>query len=556
MVLNRRRLWVWSRRAVQLGCLALFLGMFRATEYVGGQELGDQLNLWFRLDPLLAAAASLAAKTLILALAPALVLVALTFLLGRFFCGWVCPLGTLLDGFARLIRQPARWTRRRLRLTSLGLQRLKHVLLAVVLFSALGNVMLVGYVDPLTILFRGLATAVDPLLAGGADHNSAYLNDHAPDWVAAISEPTYDFMADHLLPFQRASLAGLWVGGVPLLVIFLLDFADRRFWCRNLCPLGGLLGLIGRWSLLRRRPMKACAHCHQCRDHCRMGAFDRESRFQPEACNLCMDCVSDCPDGIAAVGFQRTRAKPAPFQLTRRTLLEAGLTGLLVPLGIGAMAATGVSPNKRHLRPPGAGDDAQFLDRCVRCGECLKVCPTNALQPQLLESGFEGLFAPVLAPRKGYCEYHCTLCGQVCPTGAIPLLNQTQKVKTVLGLAHIDTDRCLPWATNESCVGCEEMCPVPEKAITTEAVVCEVRGQRFTVMRPKVHASRCIGCGICEYNCPVEGSAIHVLPREEGDACGKHTGSGRQSHRRRGRPDERVRPRTPRARRSGALRRT
>ena len=143
----------------------------------------------------------------------------------------------------------------------------------------------------------------------------------------------------------------------------------------------------------------------------------------------------------------------------------------------------------------------------------MKVCPTSGLQPALWQAGPEGLWTPVLVPRTGYCDYSCHSCGQVCPTGAIPPLTLDEKRVAVIGVAAVDRDRCLPWAQATPCIICEEMCPVPEKAIELEeAQVADAVGQPLVVQRPHVVAERCIGCGICEFKCPVDGAAaIRVM---------------------------------------------
>ncbi|OGO05885.1 MAG: hypothetical protein A2Y60_04640 [Chloroflexi bacterium RBG_13_54_9] len=138
----------------------------------------------------------------------------------------------------------------------------------------------------------------------------------------------------------------------------------------------------------------------------------------------------------------------------------------------------------------------------------MRACPTSAIQPALTEAGLEGLWTPVLVPRLGYCDYSCNACGQVCPVQAIPSLNLEEKRRQVIGLAYIDQNRCIPWADHKDCIVCEEMCPVPDKAIKLERL--EVRngdGQMVTVQRPQVIRERCIGCGICEYKCPLNGEA-------------------------------------------------
>ena len=167
-----------------------------------------------------------------------------------------------------------------------------------------------------------------------------------------------------------------------------------------------------------------------------------------------------------------------------------------------------------HLvRPPGVHDEGAFLSACVRCGACLDVCPTSGLQPALNEAGLAGLWTPTLKPRLGYCAWQCTSCGQVCPTGAIPRLHLSTKRRDVIGTAVIDRNRCLPWSQGKSCVVCQEVCPVPRNAInlTGGKLVTQPDGVAEYLVYPKVRADRCVGCGICEFSCPVSGEAAIVV---------------------------------------------
>jgi MauM/NapG family ferredoxin protein len=160
------------------------------------------------------------------------------------------------------------------------------------------------------------------------------------------------------------------------------------------------------------------------------------------------------------------------------------------------------------LRPPGVLREEDFLDKCVRCGECMKVCLRSALYPASLQTGLYSLYTPTIVPRLGYCEYNCSLCGQVCPTGAIPKLPLEQKKKAVIGLAVVDKNHCLPYAKKMNCMVCEEHCPIPDKAIRFETVrELDYNGKAVSLKKPYVVDDLCTGCGICEYVCPLEEKA-------------------------------------------------
>jgi ferredoxin len=200
-------------------------------------------------------------------------------------------------------------------------------------------------------------------------------------------------------------------------------------------------------------------------------------------------------------------SKAARLDLGRRHVLASALTGLAAvfvfrthPLG------SKRSFNPELVRPPGALAEDEFLSRCIRCGECMKVCPTNAIHPAELEAGMEGMWSPVLKMTIGYCEYECTLCSQVCPTGAIRSLTLAAKQKIKIGLAYFDRNRCLPYASARTCIVCEEHCPTPKKAIWFEEVqVPTPAGEKVTVKEPHVDPVLCIGCGICVTKCVIKG---------------------------------------------------
>ncbi|MFP4446556.1 MAG: 4Fe-4S binding protein [Desulfosudaceae bacterium] len=516
--MNYRVFFRRLRQVSQVLFLLVFLFLFRQTDYAGSDTIPWAVNVFFRWDPLVAAAVTLAERTIIPLLLPALAVIALTLVFGRIFCGWICPLGTLLDGSARVIKP--------VKTVSAHWRRAKYVILIVVLVSAALGVQWVGFVDPFSILVRGLTVAVDPavneLLTGVFD--TVYF--HAPGWVVAVSEAVYDLFKAGLLPYKQSWFLLPFLSFAILAGVFALELLGRRFWCRNLCPLGALLGLVSRLSFFRRVPLLACRGCQECRAKCRMNAFNEDNRMMAEECNLCLDCLEYCPQQITAFRFSRPVNK-APVDLGRRYLVGAGLAGLTLPF-LSRINAAAALPAGTVIRPPGALPEEHFTRTCVRCGECLKVCIQNALHPVFLEQGLDGMFTPRLIPRLGYCEFNCTLCGQVCPTGAIARLSLAEKQSFVIGRAMIDKNRCLPFAEATPCIVCEEHCPTHDKAIKfTRVRVTDHRGREVDLQQPHVIGELCIGCGICETRCPVAGpAAIRVIPgqaeawADQGDSYG------------------------------------
>jgi ferredoxin len=213
----------------------------------------------------------------------------------------------------------------------------------------------------------------------------------------------------------------------------------------------------------------------------------------------CFNCSAVCPEGALAWKFAVARGTSDRVDAGRRSVLAAASLGAASAFVLRSTPASAL-PDPLLVRPPGSRREDDFLSRCVRCGECMKVCVTGGLQPTLLEAGVEGIWTPLLVSRIGYCEYNCTLCGQVCPTSAIRKLPEEEKRKTVIGLAFVDPGRCIPFAQGTPCIVCEEHCPTPKKAIVFRDQPGK-GGQPVKV--PVVDTELCIGCGICENKCPV-----------------------------------------------------
>ncbi len=494
------------RRITQGLFLVLFLFLFIQTESKGVDELGYPVKVFLDFDPLIFLttlfSAHSVAKTFLLSIA----VILMTVIFGRVFCGWVCPLGTINNMVGAL-------RRKRGRPEQLPWYRLKYYILICLLASSLFGMQLAGVMDPLSLLIRSFSLSLFPTVNYGVRSLFDAIYNLNPPYLVTASELIYSFLKKSILSFQQPFyLQSAFVGGLFLLILG-LNFKETRFWCRYLCPLGALLGLLSRSSILRRSVSEGCTSCGACASACQGNADpDKQEGWKDSECLYCWNCDDICPHNAVSFGFSGKKAT-AGMDLGRRRVINSMLLGAIsVPLiRTTPLSKTGYS-DPSLIRPPGSLEEGEFLRRCVKCGECMKVCITNGLQPALLEAGIEGIWSPMLVPRIGYCEYRCTLCGQVCPTGAIKRLNLEEKNKMKIGLAMIDKGRCLPWAHATPCIMCEEVCPTPKKAIWFEqARVRDRDGNEVAVAQPRVDTRLCIGCGICETKCPVVGRpAIYV----------------------------------------------
>jgi MauM/NapG family ferredoxin protein len=460
------------------------------------------------LDPLLALAAIIAGRTLQVGLLLSLVVLVLTFVFGRSWCGWICPVGTTLDIFR------FRRISKRIHISIPdSLRKIKYILLMVILIAALFGKLSLLILDPMTLWVRTLTGGIGPALNLGFTAMERALA-NIP-WMVPYLMKLDVVMRPAIFPLEDVGVRLIWLPLVLFVSIILLNLVAERFWCRYLCPLGGLLGWISRIAMVKRTAKSGCTKCGKCARVCPTGTIDpaRGYASDPAECTLCMDCLEACP--TSQIGFQAAKTRPdkMSYDIGRREFLVSGGAALVGLALLKTEKLTHPVP-VNLLRPPGVLPD-EFLDKCLRCGLCVRACPTGALQPSITEAGIGGLFTPVLIPRLGYCLYSCNDCGQICPTGAIPALSLEQKRKQVIGIAVIDQNRCLPWADGISCIVCEEMCPLPDKAITLEIKeVVSPDGSISKLQLPRVHRKKCIGCGICENKCPVDGkAAIQVFQR-------------------------------------------
>ena len=522
--LSSPRTWRRVRQGTQIASLALFV--YLLFEAYQGRVAHPWTDVFFRLNPLAALAAMIAGRAWIPRLGLALITVILTLLLGRVWCGWICPLGTVLEW----IRYPR--ARYRAMPPSARWRTVKYVLLAAIIAAALFGNLTLMLLDPIAVLTRTATTVILPSL------NQAITSAEHVLYGVRFFRPAIDLVERLLrgpvLPTAQFYFAANVAIALLFLGIVVLNAVAERFWCRYLCPLGGLLALLSKIALYRRVVGEECNRCAQCAGTCPMDTIepDRSYESDPGECTVCLDCFAECPrSGVR----YRSHWEPVwrEYDPSRRAMLVS-LGASAASVALVNTSAQVSDPDPHLIRPPGALDAAfdeeDFLSKCIRCAACLKVCPTAGLQPSgLKEVGLKGLWTPHLVSRLGQCDYGCHACGQVCPSGAIRPLPLEVKQLTVIGRAYIDINRCLPWADNVPCAVCEEMCPVPDKAILLLAEGESLSsgqggGQRrgraplaeSEAPRPYVISSRCIGCGLCEKRCPLNGeSAIRVYSPNE-----------------------------------------
>ena len=484
-----------ARRAVQIGFLALFVALAFEAAYPPLRVPAS--NVLLRLDPL-AAVVSLVTVHTLSATAhfwPAWVLLGLTALSGRFFCGWVCPLGTCLDAAGAVKPKALKYYRpsgeqvRKLRATAAedGARRRrfrpKYLLLALLVGLSFAGVNLLYIGSPMVVANRAVYQLLRPAVP------------------------------------------------VVLLVLLLAAFLYRpRFWCNDLCPMGALMSLVsaaGKRLPARVSPLaviktpRSCTSCGACWQKCSFEVAEpftsgREGRLRSADCTLCGECVGACPAGGALAleslgkvlatsgGGRPERSIERPpvaadaaveqgFTVTRREFVEsAGLAAVLLA-GYGVGLKKNATP---VLRMPGAQDESAFIARCNRCEACARACPAQCLKPMGLEAGLQKLWTPRFVPRQAGCIFEqCSqACQGVCPTGAI---ERVEAPATRIGLAQVNRRTCLAWR-GKPCLVCFERCRF--NAI-------ELDGQR-----PLVGADKCTGCGACEETCPTARASITVSP--------------------------------------------
>ncbi len=403
----------------------------------------------------------------------------LTLVFGRLYCSVICPLGVMQDLFRRLnpkkkhsFSPERKWLRYGILVLSVvSAVFFTQILLAMLApYSAYGRI-----VSSFVALFSG-----------------------SIGWVLGIT------------------------GFATLVLLALSAYLYGRAYCNNICPVGSALGLISRFSLIR--PVideNKCVNCGSCVKKCKASCIDGAAhKIDCSRCVVCFDCLENCK--LNAISYKFVGFKPAGYKIeaekknegsceddSRRKFLAT--TVVLAGAGIAAKAqnkrldgglADVVEKNSpvrsERLVPPGALSVKSFYDHCTACQLCVDNCPNNVLRPS---TDLGHLLQPQMGYEKGYCRPECTLCSELCPAGAIRPIQREEKLSIRIGVAKVNLELCYAATGSENCGNCERHCPSGAIRMVNS------NGKRVPVVNEEI----CIGCGACEFLCPVRPiSAITI----------------------------------------------
>jgi ferredoxin len=423
----------------------------------------------------------------------------LSLIFGRVYCSSLCPLGTFQDIMIRAGRLFKRKPMRRFRFSKpQSITRYSILFLVIILFAA-GNVSLLILLDPYSYFGKLSSELFRPAFSLMFDEFVYVLYYYGIYGLAPL---------EHKVFLNEAFYLALAL----FLIISILAIFKGRWYCNVLCPVGTFLGLISKYSVFRIQIQKSsCTRCGSCARVCKSNCIDmRDAVVDSSRCVSCQNCISVCPEGGIRYAFAFRASEPekdvkTDFNPSRRLFLaQSGLgIGVLASSGVLASVASQESskPQRVAITPPGSFGRSYFTERCTACGLCISQCPSQVLQPAFLEYGISGMMQAFMDFRSGYCNYECTVCGHVCPTGAILPLKKDEKKRTQIGIARFIEEECIVITKGTQCGACSEHCP-------TKA--CDMVLYKNNLNIPFLEPDRCIGCGACEYICPTFPKSIIV----------------------------------------------
>ncbi|MCX6255501.1 MAG: 4Fe-4S binding protein [Bacteroidia bacterium] len=440
-----------------------------------------------------------------------LVVLALTLLTGRTYCSFLCPLGIGQDLFSRI------GGRFRKKFRRYGFKKpftiLRYSLLAITLITTIiWGIYMLTLLDPYSVFGRFMTFFAKPA-------------------VILIN----NFFAGILGKFDIYTLSNITVKGFPLIVYSIpaaflilvgtLSLTKGRLYCNMICPVGTLLGLLSKVSLLRIKfDETACTRCGRCAIRCKSSCIDfLKHDIDVTRCVDCFNCIYTCQDKAISYGIVKLKKKVHETDESKRKVI---MGSILLLFGLSRISNgqektapkpkkdSTVKENKTYpVCPPGGVGIEDFNKDCTACSLCINACPNGVLQPALRQYGIAGIMQPVMDYHKSFCTYNCTICSEICPTNALhPLVLEAKKL-TQIGKAVFIKDNCIVKTEKTACGACSESCP-------TKAV--HMIPYEGNLLIPETKDEICIGCGHCEFACPtvpykaifVDGNPVHAAAKK------------------------------------------
>jgi ferredoxin len=453
-----------------------------------------------------------------------------TLLFGRIYCSTFCPFGILQDIFTRFVKTVRR---RKFKFKYRAeMVKTRYVLLAVFVLGGFFIPVTVSILDPYSNFGRIITWIFRPLVLAGNN-----------------------FLAQHVggsfyFILNLIEISAFLVAAAALLVAGVLSALFGRRYCNTICPVGTLLGLFAKRSYFKIRLKPNCISCGQCEKTCKGECIDSKKKtVDSSRCVSCFNCLLICrraslvyslplppvsvtPEELEPIPQHQAAFVPVTAALAaavppsvcsrikkqRRLFLQwsvfsfiSGSVGVAgsnskpdpsLPAGTSRIGYKKTTP----IIPPGAGGLSRFRRKCTACHLCISKCPANVLTPATVELGLAGFLQPIAKFEHGFCSDECTICTEVCPSRALVRIEDVEKRKRLqVGRVIFLKENCVVETQGTNCGACAEHCP------TAALKMVSYGDPAKSLAIPEVESELCIGCGGCEYICPVRPyRAIYV----------------------------------------------
>lgn len=453
-------------------------------------------------------------------------LVLLTLLFGRIYCSSICPMGIYQDVVAWLSKKQNK--KKRYNYSKAKTVLRWSLLGSTVVAFIVGFNFLVGLLDPYGAYGRVATHLFRPVYLQG--------NNILASIFTSLNNYTFYNVGIYLL-----SVSSTVIALITFFFIGFLAWRRGRTYCNTVCPVGTFLGFLSKFSLFKIQFVdEKCNMCGLCSMKCKASCIDsKNKKIDHSRCVTCFNCIEVCNRSAMRYSIGKfgnslvTKRDVADIKVDNEIVKELNIASanqineskrrflsasLITGLAAGRVLAQEVSENiysldddvngkkpvKRTtpIAPPGALSFDHLREKCISCHLCVSKCPSHVIKPAFLEYGLGGVMQPKLYFDNGFCNYNCTVCGDVCPTGALIPLTVEEKNHTQMGKVNFIIENCIVYYDETSCGACSEHCP-------TQAVHMVPYKDNLTI--PETDPSICVGCGGCEYVCPaIPYKAIYI----------------------------------------------